>query len=50
VSRAVAALRIRIPALLWPCARTVHKHTQRIYAKLGVETRTAAVMRALQTR
>lgn len=30
--------------------RTVHKHTQRIYAKLGVETRTAAVMRALQAR
>lgn len=28
--------------------RTVHKHLQRIYAKLGVETRTAAVMRALQ--
>ena len=27
--------------------RTVHKHLQRIYAKLGVETRTAAVMRAL---
>jgi DNA-binding CsgD family transcriptional regulator len=27
--------------------RTVHKHLQRIYDKLGVETRTAAVMRAL---
>ena len=27
--------------------RTVHKHLQRIYEKLGVETRTAAVMRAL---
>jgi DNA-binding CsgD family transcriptional regulator len=27
--------------------RTVHKHLQRIYGKLGVETRTAAVMRAL---
>jgi DNA-binding CsgD family transcriptional regulator len=27
--------------------RTVHKHLQRVYAKLGVETRTAAVMRAL---
>jgi DNA-binding CsgD family transcriptional regulator len=26
--------------------RTVHKHLQRIYEKLGVETRTAAVMRA----
>lgn len=27
--------------------RTVHKHLQRIYQKLGVETRTAAVMRVL---
>ena len=27
--------------------RTVHKHLQRIYEKLGVETRTAAVARAL---
>ena len=27
-------------------ARTVHKHLQRIYEKLGVETRTAAVLRA----
>jgi DNA-binding CsgD family transcriptional regulator len=27
--------------------RTVHKHLQRIYEKLGVETRTAAVMRTL---
>ena len=27
--------------------RTVHKHLQHIYEKLGVETRTAAVMRAL---
>jgi len=25
----------------------VHKHLQHIYAKLGVETRTAAAMRAL---
>jgi DNA-binding CsgD family transcriptional regulator len=25
----------------------VHKHLERSYAKLGVETRTAAVMRAL---
>ena len=30
--------------------RTVHKHLQRIYEKLGVETRTAAVMRALHMR
>ena len=27
--------------------RTVHKHLQRIYEKLGVETRTAAVVRAI---
>jgi len=27
--------------------RTVHKHLQRLYEKLGVETRTAAVMRAM---
>jgi DNA-binding CsgD family transcriptional regulator len=27
--------------------RTVHKHLQRIYEKLGVECRTAAVVRAL---
>ena len=27
--------------------RTVHKHLQRIYEKLGVETRTAAVVRAM---
>ena len=27
--------------------RTVHKHLQRVYDKLGVETRTAAVVRAL---
>jgi DNA-binding CsgD family transcriptional regulator len=33
--------------LLGCSPRTVHKHLQRIYAKLGVETRTAAVMRAL---
>ena len=30
--------------------RTVHKHLQRIYEKLGVETRTAAVMRVLGSR
>jgi DNA-binding CsgD family transcriptional regulator len=30
--------------------RTVHKHLQRIYEKLGVETRTAAVMRVLAAR
>ena len=36
-----------IGALLGCSHRTVHKHLQRIYVKLGVETRTAAVMRAL---
>jgi DNA-binding CsgD family transcriptional regulator len=30
--------------------RTVHKHLQRIYEKLGVETRTAAVVRAINAR
>ena len=30
--------------------RTVHKHLQRIYEKLGVETRTAAVMRFVNAR
>ena len=30
--------------------RTVHKHLQRIYEKLGVETRTAAVVRVLNLR
>jgi DNA-binding CsgD family transcriptional regulator len=30
--------------------RTVHKHLQRIYEKLGVETRTAAVVRAMRLR
>lgn len=35
-------------ALLVGCShRTVQKHLERIYARLGVETRTAAVMRAL---
>jgi len=34
-----------VAALLDCSPRTVHKHLQRIYTKLGVETRTAAVMR-----
>jgi DNA-binding CsgD family transcriptional regulator len=38
-----------IAAILCISPRTVHKHLQRIYDKLGVETRTAAVMRALWT-
>ena len=36
-----------VAALLDCSPRTVHKHLQRVYIKLGVETRTAAVMRAL---
>ena len=36
-----------IAALLAISRRTVQKHLQHIYVKLGVETRTAAVMRAL---
>lgn len=36
-----------IAALLGLSHRTVQKHLERIYEKLGVETRTAAVMRAL---
>ena len=35
-----------IGAILGISARTVHKHLQHIYEKLGVETRTAAVMRS----
>jgi len=36
-----------IAALLGISVRTVHKHLEHVYVKLGVETRTAAVMRAL---
>jgi DNA-binding CsgD family transcriptional regulator len=36
-----------IAALLGCSHRTVQKHLQRLYVKLGVETRTAAVMRSL---
>jgi DNA-binding CsgD family transcriptional regulator len=36
-----------IAELLGMSPRTVQKHLQHIYEKLGVETRTAAVMRAL---
>ena len=39
-----------IAAILGISPRTVHKHLQRIYEKLGVETRTAAVLRALGPR
>jgi DNA-binding CsgD family transcriptional regulator len=35
-----------IAAILGASARTVEKHLERIYEKLGVETRTAAVVRA----
>ena len=34
-----------IAAFLGTSPRTVHKHLEHIYVKLGVETRTAAVMR-----
>ncbi|HEX7864836.1 MAG TPA: helix-turn-helix transcriptional regulator [Variovorax sp.] len=36
-----------IAALLEISPRTVHKHLEHVYVKLGVETRTAAVIRAL---
>lgn len=36
-----------IAAILAISHRTVHKHLQSVYAKLGVETRTAAVMRTV---
>lgn len=36
-----------IAALLAISPRTVQKHLEHIYVKLGVETRTAAVMRSL---
>ena len=39
-----------IAAILGISPRTVHKHLQRIYEKLGVETRTAAVARVLGMR
>lgn len=36
-----------IGTLLFISPRTVHKHAENIYVKLGVETRTAAMLRAL---
>lgn len=30
--------------------RTVHKHVENIYIKLGVETRTAAMLKTLETQ
>jgi DNA-binding CsgD family transcriptional regulator len=37
-----------VAAILGASPRTVEKHLERIYEKLGVETRTAAVMRAVK--
>ena len=39
-----------IAEILGISPRTVHKHLQRIYEKLGVETRTAAVCRMLRAQ
>ncbi|HYE40380.1 MAG TPA: LuxR C-terminal-related transcriptional regulator, partial [Ramlibacter sp.] len=39
-----------IAAVLGTSRRTVQKHLEHVYVKLGVETRTAAVMRALALR
>lgn len=39
-----------IAALMAISPRTVQKHLEHVYVKLGVETRTAAVMRLLATR
>ena len=41
---------VEIAALLGLSPRTVQKHLEHVYVKLGVETRTAAVMRALALR
>ncbi|MCC2652320.1 MAG: helix-turn-helix transcriptional regulator [Microvirga sp.] len=38
-----------IAAVLWVASSTVRKHLENIYAKLGVHTRTAAVMRYYST-
>lgn len=39
-----------IASILEMSTRTVQKHLQHVYEKLGVETRTAAVMRAMEPR
>lgn len=39
-----------IATLLGVSARTINKHLEHVYIKLGVETRTAAVMRAMSSR
>jgi DNA-binding CsgD family transcriptional regulator len=40
----------QIAAIVGASARTVQKHLQHVYVKLGVESRTAAAMRVLQRR
>lgn len=39
---------VEIGEVLFISPRTVHKHTEHIYTKLGVETRTAAITKALE--
>jgi DNA-binding CsgD family transcriptional regulator len=39
-----------IATILGASPRTVEKHLEHVYAKLGVETRTSAVLRALAGR
>jgi DNA-binding CsgD family transcriptional regulator len=49
VSTAAGATNPAIAALLHLSPRTVQTHLERVYRKLGVQTRTAAAARALET-
>jgi DNA-binding CsgD family transcriptional regulator len=40
----------QIAQIVGASVRTVQKHLQHVYVKLGVESRTAAAMRVLQRR